>query len=412
MGTEKTLKGGIDGRPLGGTCIKCGKWVPAGQPHACWQPPPPPPPPPIDKEEVEQRQKVYGLNKQGNSHFYNGDYDLAVACYLQASKLDPKNSVIQENLRKAQAWARKMREQRTREEEERRRREAETERKRHYEETQEKIKRIAANLDTLFGRGASGSQALGLDFVGANDPIFAAKEKPASGVDLRFVGVDEPLVVDPRVVRGEMSVEAARKDRNARAQKALNRYVDAVAVNDIGLAVHCLEDALRATPYNRAIQEAYAVALKLRNERARQHLKNRKVTVLLDALQYGKQNWQASLMYLKKRHGVNPTDPFVRDAFYFIAGVSDNIKVTLPDLNQKAPEIDDATHKMMADAVISSMRGNYQEAFDDFSQAHKKYPADRSVRDILNFTEGLLAAQHAHKAGLTIHDEKKSERKK
>lgn len=409
MPDGKVFGGDIDGVPLGGVCTRCGNWVPAGQSHACWTPSPTPFSPAQqaeDRKDRERRQKAQDLNNKGNGHFSNGNYERAVSCYLEALNLDPQNPVYGENLRIARAWAKKLADQRTREEQERKRRAAEAERKRHFEQTQAEIKRIAADLDKIFGRGASGSPASGLDFMGANDALFDEEKTSSPGVDLRFVGMDEPLVIDPRVVRGEMSAESARKDRNAQAQTALNRYVDAVAKNDIGLACRHLADALRATPYNRAIREAYATALKLRDERARQHVKNRKVTVLLDALRYGKSNWRASLMYLKKRYEADPADPFVRDAFYFIAGVSDNVSITLPDLSRKTGEIDDATHKLIADALVISMRGGYQEAFDAFSRAHEKYPEDQSIRDILNFTEGLLAAQQAQATGLPVHDGK------
>lgn len=443
MGHGAVSWGDIDSVPLGGVCTRCGSWVPAGQAHGCWAPPSPSRPQPprryVNRTEIAQRQKAYDLNKKGNAHFYNGDYEQAVACYVEALKLDPKNPDYLENLEKAQAWARQERERRTREEERRRREAAEAARKRHLEQTMAEIKRVAADLDGLFGRGAAGLPASGLDFVGANDPLFdtgqrpldtlfgkCAAASPASGldfvgaddpvyareqgsssmVDLRFIGPDEPLIIDPRVVKGEMSPEAARKDRNDRARKALDGYAEAVAKDDIGLAVRHLEEALGATPYDRAIREAYAVALKLRDERARQHKMNRKVTVLLDALEYGKSNWHVSLLYLKKRHEAEPDDPFVRDAFYFIAGVSDDITVTLLERNSGTQEIDDETHALMANAITSSMRGRYQEAFNAFSQAHAKYPQNQAVRDILNFTEGQLAAQRAQAAGIAVHNKK------
>jgi tetratricopeptide (TPR) repeat protein len=107
--------GDIGGVPLGGQCAICGKWVPAGQSHSCWQRPKRPsggnyPPtsrrPSSQELEQERADMVDHWNEKGLDAYDRGNYAAAIRCFQMALEYDPHNPALIDNLKASQKKAR------------------------------------------------------------------------------------------------------------------------------------------------------------------------------------------------------------------------------------------------------------------------------------------------------------------
>lgn len=351
-------------------------------------------------EEIERQkrwQQSYDLNEEGNSYFEAGNCEKAAEYYRKALEIDPNRPVIRENLRKAEeclAEQRQLREQ-----------------TRQMDEAKVKVDSMLDELSADFGDSSGryapesmpGSAVASLrtegslEFMGEKEPLFSKGSQTSAPVDLRFMEETGSQVVDPRVVKGQMTPEEARKERekDAKVQAMLDSAVAAVSKKDYDKAISQFEEALKLKPEDKDIRMDLAALLQARDEEQGKSIINPKVEAILDAFEYGRGDWGKSLSYLQGACKANPSHLGYRDAFAFVQGMSGyfqepDTSVMPASLN---PQQDSQTRDLVAKAQDSSRKMDYESAARYYQQAHDRNPDDLNIRDMLHFTEGRSAAQ-------------------
>ena len=340
------------------------------------------------------------LNRKGNTFFDQRNWTTAIQYYGNALGYKPEDKVIQDNLRKARAAA----------EAEGRRATDEMRRQQERAAAQTKINEVLDGLAKEFGAshspGPSSDQLTfphtsssdALDFSHPGEPRFSKGSESSAPVDLRFMRPGTPAVVDPRVVKGEMTPEQARLARETelrvRADIALGARM--VGTGNYAEALRFLRDAEKLKPDDLGIKKAIGYTLYLRDRRTMPP--SPKAEALLDALEYGQGDWRTSVEYLKDLYLKNPNNLPVRDALNFAEGLSGYWsppgEIPLPP-GYKAPFLKGEAHALAMKGVDSLGAREYERAHDYFRKAHQQSPDDLGIRDMVHFSEGFLAAQRS-----------------
>ena len=138
--------------------------------------------------------------------------------------------------------------------------------------------------------------------------------------------MDEPdsRVVDPRVVKGRMTPEEARKERekDAKVQAMLDSAVADVRRKDYDQAIRRFEEALKLKPEDKDIRMDLCALLHARDRAQGKSVSNPKVEAILDAFEYGRGDWGKSLGFLQGACKANPSHLGFRDALAFVQGMS------------------------------------------------------------------------------------------
>jgi ferric-dicitrate binding protein FerR (iron transport regulator) len=179
-----------------------------------------------------------------------------------------------------------------------------------------------------------------------------------------------------------------------------------VRVGDYDGAINYYRAALKFRPDDEGIQICIGKILYLKDKQ--KGIKpNPKVEFLLDSLQAGEGNWEASIGYLKGALAVEKDkqkSQTIRDALCELEGIY--AQVRYEELYEEAKALQDGElAKLLAgeprDEVTPLLRngfksleqGDYENAIQNFRNALNLSPEDPRLRDILNYTEGLLFAQ-------------------
>lgn len=365
-------------------------------------------PSPAELERRRREWEANDLNKKGIECVKNRNYDCAIQYYEKALQLDPSNEVIRRNLRKAKGkkankigveywdkedygsaaqyyrealsyWpdnevfiknlnmAEEMLEYEQanleREQKERERQVAEAELQRKLSEAKVKTSALLESLSDEFGSSGdqpgSAPSTDSLEFMGSNEPLFSKGSKSSAPVDLRFMEPDEPLVNDS---------EVSQKD----------------SINERQVQTDLIRDAAVGTQTPDKV--------------------NRKTEVLLDALQVGNGDWEQSLKYLVKARNRFPDDLAIRDANFFLLGLTEHFEHLSEDyywkelekdlgIPEKSPELDYETWALFERAKAKLYDDDNEAALELYRQAHKRSPKHMTIRDMVNYLEGRIAAQ-------------------
>jgi len=372
----------LNAEVYGVTCIYCGD---VSAPHNCprmgsgspgrtgggWVSPAPSGPSAYELEMQRKRKKANEFNKLGIKYWKKGDWQKAAEHFQKALEYNPGNKTFQKNLGKAQTLVKQEKSRLAREERMRR----------ELARAKTKVNQMLDDLSTDFDGSKTGT------------PSTAMADSPSNTADsLEFIGSKDSLdslpVVDPRVVKGEMTSEEAR------AAVALADL--AKSKGNIKSAVYFLYEACEAQPDDRDIQLALGEALYLKDKLEGKTVLNPKVDLLLDALQHGKGDWKKSIQYLEKYRKLAPEDLAARDALNFTAGISGYYQAAQKAKNplEKNPPRDKTLKGFISKAVETSKKGDYEKAFQFLKKAHELSPEDMAVRDGMNFAEGVMASQN------------------
>lgn len=354
-------------------------------------------PSPVELERQRKSSEAYNLNEEGIRHWNQQDWSKAAEYFRKALALDPNRPVIRENLRRAEELLTEQRQLR--------------EQARQMDEAKVKVGRmldeLSADFDGSKGRNTPGSMSGpaaaspqpggSLEFMGPGEPLFSKGTRTSAPVDLRFMEEKDSQVVDPRVVKGRMTPEEARKERekDARVQAMLDSAVTAVSKKDYGQAIRHFEEALKLRPEDKDIRMDLGALLHARDQEQGKSVANPKVEAILDAFEYGRGDWGKSLSYLQGASKANPGHLGYRDALAFVQGMSGYFQA--PDASAMPasvnPQPDKQTRDLLTKAEESSRKKDYEGAVRYYRQAHERNPADLTLRDMLYFCEGRFAAQ-------------------
>jgi tetratricopeptide (TPR) repeat protein len=183
--------------------------------------------------------------------------------------------------------------------------------------------------------------------------------------------------------------------------KALNRLM----VGDYDGAINYYRAALKFTPDDESIQWCIGHILYLKDKQ--KGIKpNPKAEILLDSLQVGKGNWEASIGYLKGALAAErdkQRSRAIRDALCELEGIYAQVRYEElqaqldKDLKELTIKIvggqDEAIRLLLREGFRGLEIGNYESAIQKFKDALDMEPNDMRIREMLNYTEGLLFAQ-------------------
>ena len=349
------------------------------------------------RRKQEARNYANQLNEAGLDFSRRGKYKEAAEQYRLALEYWPGEPTITENLRRAEQNA-----------EESQRRAIEHEK---WKQAQQAIGGMLDDLASQWGATGSsdqpidmdfaGSQAIpsddSLEFVASKEPLFSKGTKESAPVDLTFDEGTRLPVVDPRVVKGEMTAEEARTARqNAlKAQSSIMLGALMTGQGDYDKALSYLREAQKLRPDDLGIKKAIGYTLYLRDKKSGM-VASPKAGAILDALEYGKGDWQASTNYLKDWYRMDPENLPVRDALNFTEGMGGCLlppnEIPLPS-GYKAPSQKGKVHDSTINKAMQSFNaGEYEKAYNYYKKAHEQNPEDLGVRDMMNFSEGSWAA--------------------
>ena len=180
--------------------------------------------------------------------------------------------------------------------------------------------------------------------------------------------------------------------------KALHSFM----TGDYDGAINYYRAALKFRPDDESIQICIGRILYLKDKQ--KGIKpNPKVEILLDSLQAGKDNWEASIGYLKGALAVErdkQKSQAIRDALSELQGIYAQAQYeearVLKDgelASLLAGDPRDEVTPLLRNGFKSLEQGNYEGAIQNFRNALNLSPEDPRLREILNHTEGLLFAQ-------------------
>jgi tetratricopeptide (TPR) repeat protein len=414
---------GFDDEALGGECGICGEWVAAGDSHSCWQgssaqsegseepwiwrpggegASEPAGPSPEELARQRRWQQAYDLNEEANKYYENRNFKKAVELYRKALSINPDRPVISENLRKAEILLQKEIDAKNRIKE----------KKRQLQEAENRVRGMLGNLSQDFdgsrGRASTldeGSEAT-LDFINSKEPLLLKETKKPALPDLLVVESERSLIVDPRVVKGEMTAAEAEEARAKEAERDLEAFaqvssaIASVSEGDYGSGIDHLKKALEIKPGDVTIQKQLGYVYYLRDQEAIKRTANAKVEALLDALEVGRGNWKASLAHLRAVYREDPSQTGHRDAYFFLQGLSGYYGGSLKTLKEKTPSpINNKTKQELIETIVESARIIKEEndpakAYAILEEARNTYPEVRPVHDYLHYAEGLVAAKN------------------
>lgn len=354
-------------------------------------------PSPAEIERQRRSQAASSLNLEGLKYWNQYDWARAAECFRKALEMDPNRPVIRSNLRRAEEL---LAEQKKQQEE-----------TRLMDEANRKVNRmlrdISVSLDNPKGKDASsltpGSPPAvppaggALDFMESREPLYSKGSPTSAPVNLRRADQHDLPIVDPRVVKGQMTPEEARtaRERDAKVQAAKESASAAAAKHDYQGAISQLKAALQLRPDDRDIQMALGAVLHAKDMQEGKTVKNPKVDAILDAFEFGRGDWGKSISYLQGACRANPNHLGYRDAFAFVQGMSGFFLE--PSVGGNAANTDTPlppqTKELLAKAAVSAATGDYYTAITCYQQAHQLAPANLTIRDLLHFTEGRSARQ-------------------
>jgi tetratricopeptide (TPR) repeat protein len=242
---------------------------------------------------------ILAANKRGLEAFNSGDYESAAQYFRRALTLNPDNATLKKNLQDAEVRLREKRE-----------------RERALSEDTVKVENIINKLATDFGTAPQGDRS-----------PFDNKFPPRSDgdsrvVDLSFMDPTKPMIVEPRKVQGQTPAQtelgfmdpnkpapadrlkdapaskpSEKSEKEVKAEAAFALATLSVKHANYDQALRFLQDAHEAKPNDKKILDAYKYIVTLKFTQMQIKL-GEKANFLLDALDYGKGDWEKSLDYL------------------------------------------------------------------------------------------------------------------
>jgi tetratricopeptide (TPR) repeat protein len=201
--------------------------------------------------------------------------------------------------------------------------------------------------------------------------------------------------------RPEALPPLTNKPLTDKAHKLVARALGSVHFRgDYNAAIRYYEEALKEMPGDRGILIALGHS-KYQMEKQLGMIKNEsgtKAAVLLDALQYGKGNWEASIGYLNDALSKEKDKDrlmAVRDALNTVKGVYEDVKFEkdMEDLMIEEFTLPYLT-RQLREGFGHIDKGDYESAARSFQAAHSMRPDDMLIKDILTYTKGLQYGQY------------------
>jgi tetratricopeptide (TPR) repeat protein len=334
---------------------------------------------------------------EGIKYWNQQDWAQAAECFQKALEMDPNRPVIRDNLRRAKEL---LAEQKRQQEE-----------TRLMDEANRKVNRMLRDVGTALDGSKDGGAAPlptgsartvppannSLDFMESREPLYSKGSQTSAPVNFQRADPGDLPVVEPRVVKGQMTPEEARaaREREAQIQVAKESANAAVAKRDFPSAINHLKAALQLRPDDRNIQMALGAVLHAKDMQEGRRVTNPKVEAILDAFEFGRGDWVKSLGYLQETCRANPNQLGCRAAFAFVQGMSGYFPE--PSIGNNTATTDnplDAEMKaLLAKAAANAASGNYEVAVACYEQAVHRDPNNLAIRDLLHFTEGRSARQ-------------------
>jgi tetratricopeptide (TPR) repeat protein len=219
------------------------------------------------------------------------------------------------------------------------------------------------------------------------------------------------LIVNFSAVRGADSFSSGfdphkpltNKPFTDKARKLTSEALTSIVLrDDYESAIYYYKEALKEMPNDRGILIALSYTEYLRDKQRGllDRTPNPKVTILLDALQYGKGDWQVSIRYLEEALSKEMDKDrlmAIRDALNTVRGIYEDIKFEEEMENMFAEDIlRPLAMRKLREGFRQLEKGNYEAAGRSFRSAKEIYPADLRIRDILIYVEGLQFERYHH----------------
>jgi tetratricopeptide (TPR) repeat protein len=405
----------------------------------------------------------------------NREYDSAISCYKAALQLDPSNSVIQDNLKKAltskahdtavkyyneENWAMAVKYFKEALEAcggkdaiiEKNLHNAEVALKggelkiylKKEEEEEAKLAEAKAKINKMLDglsddfdgskKRSAQSSAGGLEFMEASKPVSSkvAKVEPSKHVvepltpsaslelkaqrqdlekqywDLedkiskekdpkkRMEMINSQTYVKSQIGLLEIKILDKYKEELQRPEKEMK--IKALLVLAAYRSMHLddeaslkyLHEALKEAPGDKGIQRAinyinYVKEIPKAIAAGKLDI-NGKWPVVVDALTYGKGDWNVTFSYLEKAAKDYPDDFAIRDALNAVKGIKSHSGVSESDMARRRNDVS----KLTAAAESAMRRDDFGRAYKMLQLAADLDPHDVGVRDGLHFTLGVL----------------------
>ena len=194
------------------------------------------------------------------------------------------------------------------------------------------------------------------------------------------IGTLEVGILD-RYRQEQANAGQEEKDRKLKAL-LVDSATDAWS-GDYSSSVSSLQEALKADPGNKGIQQAMNYVNYMKDMEEGSTVRNSREAVLFDALAHGEGDWNKIISNVRKASEANPDDTAIRDALNIIEGMKSYNRNTgdqaiTARLNRAGNLIDDR---------------NYEGALSVIKEAHELYPDDAGVRDIMWWMQGVCNGQ-------------------
>lgn len=385
-----------------------------------------------------KKAKALKANAKGIEYYTDRDWSQAAQYFKEALSYMPNDANIKENLRKTENML-KFEEQE----------QAEKDAKEKFAGAKVKIDKMLDNLSgdfdkekpsssplefmdagqTLFEKGAPGATPVDLTFMGTGKPpavkppgvkeeavpVSPEFKEEMARLDKEYWDLEEAikkekdpikraeLINKQSYIRSQIGVlelkildvykeeERAREAFSKLSEKeqkveALTMLAAAATnIGDFNSALKNLNIALKEMPQDKGIQKAINFVQYIK-DMAESKVFNPRYPVLIDALSYGKGDWNKTISYLGRAAKDNPDDLALRDAINVIEGIKSHSEVSESDMERRRDDV----RRLTEAAVDATARNDFGKAYKMLQLAADLDPNDLGVRDALHFTIGVL----------------------
>jgi len=198
----------------------------------------------------------------------------------------------------------------------------------------------------------------------------------------------------------DTSTQLSSKPLTKKAAKLTSLAINDFASGDYDASISYFEAALNEMPNDRDILIVLNL-VKYEKEKSQGLIKpspNSKAVILLDALQAGRGDWQASIRHLENALlDEQDKDRLVatRDALVELKGIYEDEQFLQDSLdlligyNRK-----DATARLLREAFNNLEKGYFNEAMEGFKGALKLDPGDANIREMIAYVGGLQFSRY------------------
>lgn len=392
------------------------------------------------QQEMQRRNaEATRYNNIGVDYFKNGDYDNAIIYYEHALSIQPHDRQIRQNLNSARAEkAYDLAEE-------------------YYDADNFEMAVVyfkqAVNYTPYRKRREYFKERLGRAEYIIKDRIEKAKlaeskkragealdelyeeikDSPSSAVDLSFVEPEKKLIVDPRVVSGELTPGEAKleREKTERIETAVLRARVSFSENNFNEAADFIKDALKEDPDDKKLQRALGYVLyreqKLEEEKEMEKLGKK---LLYDEFKFINQHlleaeiagvvlsssptYKDTLSYLREEHLKDPDNVTLAGAYHYSLGMADGQDYVYPEQLDDMlylpdrPPYTGKTKELVGKSLEAMRNDDFDGAIVYLREAHEASNRnDRGIVSALYYFEGrrtadMAAKYHSYKASFLM----------